>query len=68
MTDPVTDLQERLAHQELAIEALNEAVARQHRTIDELQRQLALLHERLRALQPSPLGDATQPEPPPPHY
>jgi SlyX protein len=68
MNDPITDLQERLAHQEIAIEVLNETVARQDRVIDDLRRDVAALRERLQALQPSPLGDNDSPEPAPPHY
>ncbi|MGD1982941.1 MAG: SlyX family protein [Chromatiaceae bacterium] len=68
MTDPIEDLQSRLAHQELAIEALNEAVARQDRLLLDLQAEIRSLHERLQALKPSPLGEDPMAEPPPPHY
>ena len=68
MTDPIEDLQIRLAHQELAIEALNETVARQDRRLLDLQAEIRSLHERLQALKPSPLGEEPMAEPPPPHY
>lgn len=68
MSDPIEDLQIRMAHQELAIETLNETVTRQERELAELRDTVARLAERLRALQPSPLGDVDGREPPPPHY
>lgn len=68
MTDPIEDLQIRLAHQELAIEALNDTVARQDRRLLDLQAEIRSLHERLQALKPSPLGEDSMAEPPPPHY
>ena len=67
MQDQVEDLQIRWAHQELAIEALNETVARQDQQIVELRQELARLKQMLLELKPSPLGD-TADEPPPPHY
>jgi SlyX protein len=66
--DPIEDLQIRLAHQELTIEALNEAVSRQGRLLLELQVEVRSLHEQLKALIPSPLGEGSATEPPPPHY
>lgn len=68
MADPIEDLQIRLAHQELAIESLNETVSRQDRELVALRDAVERLAERLQALQPSPLGDADGREPPPPHY
>lgn len=68
MADAVEELQIRLAHQELAIEALNEALARQDRLLLDLRAEIRSLHERLQALKPSPLGDDPAAEPPPPHY
>lgn len=62
------DLQIRLAHQELAIEALNEAVARQDLTLVQLREELAQVRALLRELRPSPLGEDPDREPPPPHY
>lgn len=68
MTDPIEDLQVRIAHQELAIEALNETVMRQDQLLNDLKAEVATMRERLLALQPSPLGESDAPEPPPPHY
>ena len=68
MQDQIEDLQVRFAHQELAIEALNETVARQDRQIAELREELVQLKNMLRELKPSPLGSDVADEPPPPHY
>ena len=68
MTDPIEDLQVRIAHQDLAIEVLNETVMRQDQMLSDLQAEVTRLRERLLALQPSPLGENAGPEPPPPHY
>jgi SlyX protein len=62
------DLQIRLTHQEMAIEALNRVVTEQDGLIAQLRAELAQVRQMLHALQPSPLGDATAEEPPPPHY
>ncbi|MGB5199343.1 MAG: SlyX family protein [Sedimenticolaceae bacterium] len=62
------DLQIRLTHQEMAIETLNRAVAQQDLLIAQLRADLAQVGQMLHALRPSPLGDATAEEPPPPHY
>ena len=58
-------LEIRVAHQDEAIEALNETVTRQWRTIDALVRDIATLSERLADLGRREPG---APEPPPPHY
>lgn len=68
MDAQIEDLQVRIAHQELAIEALNETVARQDQAIARLQQQLVEVTEMLRELKPSPLGSEPTEEPPPPHY
>jgi SlyX protein len=67
VTDPVEDLQIRVEHQEMAIEELNRTVTFQARRLTELEAELASLRDRLRALQPSPLGDGDAQEIPP-HY
>jgi uncharacterized coiled-coil protein SlyX len=67
MTDPVEDLQIRVEHQEMAIEELNRTVMLQAHRLTELEAELAGLRDRLRALQPSPLGDGDAQEIPP-HY
>lgn len=68
MSDELVDLQVRFAHQELALEALNEVVVAQGQTIAELRAELDRLARELRALQPSPLDGESSSEPPPPHY
>lgn len=68
MEDQIEDLQVRFAHQELAIEALNETVAHQDRQIAELREELVQLKQMLLELKPSPLGNDVAGEPPPPHY
>ena len=68
MQDQLEDLQIRWAHQELAIDALYETVARQDQQIVELRQELARLKQMLLELKPSPLGGDTADEPPPPHY
>ncbi len=66
--DPLTDLQERLAHQELAIEELTRALVTQEERCRALERQLARLAERLQRLESEgetpfdPLSER------PPHY
>lgn len=68
MAAELEDLQVRVTHQDLAIETLNETVARQDREIERLRQELLQLRELMRELRPSPLGDAAADEPPPPHY
>jgi SlyX protein len=68
MDADLEDLQIRMTHQDLAIESLNDTVARQDRLIAQLQQELQQLRELVRELRPSPLGDAAADEPPPPHY
>lgn len=64
----IEDLQMRIAHQEVAIEALDETVARQDQLIRELRDEIVEIRRRLSALTPSPLGVDSADEPPPPHY
>ena len=54
-------------HQELAIEVLNETVARQDRLIDALREEVSQLRQVLQELRPSPLGTDGGHESPP-HY
>jgi uncharacterized coiled-coil protein SlyX len=68
MQEQLEDLQARFAHQELAIEALNEAVVRQDRLIAGLREELRRVREQLEELRLSPLGGDPSAEPPPPHY
>ena len=66
--DALERLQVQVAHQELAIEALNDSVLRQERLIEQLRRELDSMRERVAALQPSPVASDPRAEPPPPHY
>ena len=66
--EQIDDLQVRIAHQEMAIEALSDTVARQDRVISALREELAGVKRMLRELRPSPLGGDAADEPPPPHY
>ncbi|EGV52874.1 SlyX [Candidatus Endoriftia persephone str. Guaymas] len=67
MDEALIDLQTRVAFQEESIQALNRALLDQQQVINALQAELETVHQRLRALTPSPLeSDAV--EPPPPHY
>jgi SlyX protein len=66
--DAIDDLQVRLAHQELAIEMLNQTVVRQDQDIAALRAELADVQRLLRELRPSPLDGGPADEPPPPHY
>ena len=68
MSDALEDLQIRFAHQDVAIEALNETVARQDRLIADLRAELDEVKRDLRELHPSPVGGDAASEPPPPHY
>jgi SlyX protein len=68
MQEQLEDLQIRLTHQDLAIEALNQTVAKQDRRIAELGEELARVRQILAELKPSPLGADSEQEPPPPHY
>ena len=68
MTDSrIDDLEARLMHQELAIEALNETVTRQDRLIDALREEVSQLRQVVHELRPSPMGADSGHEPPP-HY
>ena len=63
----LTALEERLAHQDQAIDDLNETITTQWKLIEKLQRDLARLTDEMREMEEaarSPQGK----EPPPPHY
>lgn len=63
----VDELEIRIAHQDRAMEELNEAFSAQWRTIDDLVRKITALENRLHAVEQS--ADAPpSAEPPPPHY
>ena len=63
----VVELETRVAFQEHALQQLNEALLRQQQLLNRLTNDLAALTERLRGLDPSPVG-RREDEPPPPHY
>lgn len=63
----IEDLQCRIAHQELTIEALNETVVRQQQQLDALRDELAQVKGMVRDLRPSPLDGPVDHELPP-HY
>jgi SlyX protein len=67
MSDPIIDLESRVAFQEEAIHTLSETLIEQQRTIDSLSRTVEALKQHLQALEPSPLQPG-ETEPPPPHY
>jgi SlyX protein len=66
MNERLIDLEIRLTHQEAAIEALSDEIARQQKTIERLEAQLAALREQLRTQAPGVIPAAE--EKPPPHY
>jgi SlyX protein len=57
-------LETLVAHQEMTISELNDAITAQWRKIDALERQIAMLHAEMQSI-----GiQRDTPEPPPPHY
>jgi SlyX protein len=68
MNAEIEDLQVRFAHQELAIETLNDVVAEQGRLLATLRDELERVQAEMRELRPSPLDPGAASEPPPPHY
>jgi SlyX protein len=67
MAARIDRLETRLTYQELALEDLSAALARQWQAIDRLTRQVTHLVDRVQTLADEPAGSAV-PEPPPPHY
>lgn len=63
----ISALEERLAHQDQAIEDLNETITEQWKSIDALKRDLSRLTDDMRELEQSGASPAGK-EPPPPHY
>lgn len=61
----VVELEIGRAHQDRAIEDLNEAITAQWKLIDELKREIARLTAEVREAADAGSGE---PEPPPPHY
>jgi SlyX protein len=60
------ELETRLAFQDEAIDGLNRSLVEQQKAMDRMSLELERLHDRLKAMTPSPL-DADEPEVPP-HY
>ena len=63
----VVELETRIAFQEESLQQLNDALLRQQQLLNRLTNDLAALTERLRGLDPYPVG-RREDEPPPPHY
>ncbi len=65
-TERVVELETRLAFQEQSLQELSDIVYRQQRELEQLRDVVRAMEERLKAVEPSPLGEGA--EPPPPHY
>ena len=63
----IVDLQARIAYQEDTLRELDSVVAAQSQRLARLEARLTRLAERLDSL-PGPGDEASQDEPPPPHY
>ena len=62
----LTALEERLAHQDRAIEEMSALIADQWREIERLKRQLQSMDDQMAAVEQMARSGGT--EPPPPHY
>lgn len=67
MDDRLVELEERFAHQELAIDTLTRTVLAQERALAELRNQVETLQAQLRAMAVSNVAAESE-ETPPPHY
>jgi len=63
----IAELEITLAHQDAALEELNQTVIRQQGIIDALQLEMNRLKDRVKALAPSHIASEAE-ETPPPHY
>ena len=63
----IAELEITLAHQDAALEELNQTVIRQQGIIDALQLEMNRLKDRVKALAPSQIASEAE-ETPPPHY
>lgn len=63
----ITELESKVAFQEVTIEELNQALINQQFAVDKMQLQLRQLAEKLQGLQPSNIASRSE-ETPPPHY
>jgi len=67
MEKQIIELEERLMHQEHALEELSIASHRQQRDLDEIKNELKQIRQLLIQMAQSGVGDRAD-EPPPPHY
>jgi SlyX protein len=67
MEDRLAELETRIAFQDNTIQALNEVIIRQQDKLDQLEQVVALLKDRVNALQPPAVAPMDE-ETPPPHY
>jgi uncharacterized coiled-coil protein SlyX len=67
MTDPLTDFEIQLTHQQRQVDELNELVYRQQQAIDALAIELRQIKEQLQMANPSLVRESGE-EDPPPHY
>jgi SlyX protein len=63
----IVELEERLMHQEQALEALSIASHRQQNQLDQIQGELKQIRQLLLQMSSGEVGDSSD-EPPPPHY
>lgn len=67
LSQRLTELETKVAFQDITIEELNQALIHQQFALEKAQTQLRQLAEKLRGMQPSNLASAAE-ETPPPHY
>lgn len=63
----IAELEITIAHQDAALEELNQTIIRQQAAIDTLQLEMERLKDRLKAVAPSNIASEAE-ETPPPHY
>jgi len=69
MDERITNIECKLAHQEMTVDTLNEVVTRQQQEITLLRQQLSVLQAKITdILQQQNDPQTLQKEPPPPHY
>jgi SlyX protein len=67
MEERITELEVRFMHQEQTISDLNETVCRQELAIERLERELGRMREQFLTMSPS-INRTADEEEPPPHY
>lgn len=67
LSERITELEIKLAHQELTTEQLNQTVVQQQSEIQRLNEYLKVINGKLNNLEEH-VGDKKQSESPPPHY